>query len=414
MFVAMEHEGRHARAAPGGESTRGSVQRLLVIATTAFLTVVDLFAVQAILPALTKRYETSPALMGLAINASTIGMAVGSLGVALLSQHLDRRRGIVTGLLLLTIPTTLLGFLPDLATFAGLRVAQGLCISAAFTLTLAYLAEHAAGPSAVAAYITGNVGSNLVGRLISAGVADHFGLAANFYVFAGLNLVGALLAFVTFASASESGRASVPVMRMERLFTPALLASFGIGFCILFAFIGTFTFVNFVLVREPISLGMMQVGLVYLVFLPSIITTPLASAVVRRFDTRLALLVALGVALAALPLLLLPSLPAILCGLVIIAVGTFFAQAVTTGFVGRAASADRGLASGLYLACYFSGGLVGSVVLGQLFELGGWPACVAGIGFSLAGACLLAMRLRLVPSLVIAARLAASSQEQRT
>ena len=32
---------------------------------------------------------------------------------------------------------------------------------------------------------------------------------------------------------------------------PALRAAFAIGFCILFAFIGTFTYVNFVLVGSP-------------------------------------------------------------------------------------------------------------------------------------------------------------------
>jgi MFS transporter, YNFM family, putative membrane transport protein len=57
---------------------------------------------------------------------------------------------------------------------------------------------------------------------------------------------------------------------------PALRATFGLGFCILFAFIGTFTYVNFILVRTPLSLGMMGVGFVYFVFLPSIVTTLLA------------------------------------------------------------------------------------------------------------------------------------------
>ena len=38
------------------------------------------------------------------------------------------------------------------------------------------------------------------------------------------------------------------------LANPPLRAAFGIGFCILFAFIGTFTFVNFVLVRAPFML----------------------------------------------------------------------------------------------------------------------------------------------------------------
>ena len=43
-----------------------------------------------------------------------------------------------------------------------------------------------------------------------------------------------------------------------------------------------------------------------------------------------------------------------------------------------------GAAIGIYLACYFSGGLVGSAVLGQFFDMFGWHACVAGIALALA------------------------------
>ena len=75
------------------------------------------------------------------------------------------------------------------------------------------------------------------------------------------------------------------------------------------------------------------------------------------------------------------------------AVGTFFAQATATGFVGRAATVDRGAASGLYLASYFLGGLSGSAVLGQVFDRLGWTACVIGIGVALALGALLATRL---------------------
>ena len=83
---------------------------------------------------------------------------------------------------------------------------------------------------------------------------------------------------------------------------PALRAAFGIGFCILFAFIGTFTFVNFVLVRPPLSLGRMDLGFVYFVFLPSIVTTLLAGRAVTRFGTRPAIWGALAVAAIGLPL----------------------------------------------------------------------------------------------------------------
>ena len=65
---------------------------------------------------------------------------------------------------------------PDLTVFTLLRITQGLCMASAFTLTLAYLGEQCSAMDAggaFAAYITGNVASNLIGRLISAAVADH-------------------------------------------------------------------------------------------------------------------------------------------------------------------------------------------------------------------------------------------------
>jgi predicted MFS family arabinose efflux permease len=328
-------------------------------------------------------------------------MAAAGVLVALFGRRIDRRRGILASLALLAIPTSLLAVAPNLAAFTGLRVAQGVFMSTAFGLTLAYLAETLSArdlAGAFAAYITGNVASNLFGRIMAAALADHLGLAITFYVFAFLNLSGALLVSISMRRGAPAMRAapmarrSMPAWR-EHFRNPPLRAAFAIGFCILFAFIGTFTYVNFVLVRAPYSVGPMGLGVVYLVFLPSVLTTPVAGRVVQRLGTRPTLWGALAVAGAGLPLLLSPSLTAVLCGLTLIGVGTFFAQATATGFVGRAAIGDRASASGIYLACYFLGGLVGSAVLGQVYDHLGWPACVAGIGLSVVLAAVLASRL---------------------
>src|SRR6266496_6404369 len=380
----------------------GVLLRSAVICLTAFLTVVDLFATQAILPSLTRAYHVTPAAMGFAVNSSTMGMAVAGLAVSLFSQRIDRRLGILISLALLSIPTALLAVAPDVTTFTALRIAQGLCMASAFTLTLAYLGEECSAADAggaFAAYIAGNVASNLVGRLVSAALADHLGLASNFYFFAALNLAGAVLVYYTVAQSAPMmqigpGARSPFAAWSAHLRNPQLRAAFGIGFCILFAFIGTFTYVNFVLVRPPLSLGPMQLGFVYFVFLPSVVTTLLAGRAVRRWGTRPTLWGSLALAGVGLPLILLPDLPVVLLGMVLIGVGTFFAQATATGFVSRAATADRGSASGIYLACYFAGGLVGTAILGQIFDRVGWPACVAGIALSLAAAALLAARLK--------------------
>jgi MFS transporter, YNFM family, putative membrane transport protein len=384
------------------EHSSGVLLRTIVIGLTAFLTVVDLFATQAILPSLARAYSVAPAAMGVAVNASTIGMAVAGLVVALFSRRINRRLGILVSLALLTIPTTLLAHASDLTVFTLLRVTQGLCMASAFTLTLAYLGEECSAADAggaFAAYITGNVASNLIGRLISAAIADHFGLAWNFYFFAALNLAGAVLVYFTIARSapmeqSASMSRSLFAAWLEHLANPPLRAAFGIGFCILFAFIGTFTYVNFVLVRPPLSLAAMTLGFVYFVFAPSIVTTLLAGRAAQAIGATPTIWFAFALAGAGLPLLLLPSVVAVLAGMVLVGVGTFFAQAAATGFVSTTATSERGSASGIYLACYFAGGMAGTAILGWIFDRFGWQACVGGIGLALLAGGLLASRLK--------------------
>jgi predicted MFS family arabinose efflux permease len=89
-------------------------------------------------------------------------------------------------------------------------------------------------------------------------------------------------------------------------------------------------------------------------------------------------------ALLGLPLLALADLRAMLGGLVLVAIGTFAAQAGATGFVSSAATEAKSTASGLYLASYFSGGIVGSWILGMVFDRMGWHACLIAIALALA------------------------------
>jgi predicted MFS family arabinose efflux permease len=382
--------------------THGSLafKRSLTIGLIGFLTLVDLFATQAILPSLAVNYGVRPAQIGLAANASTIGMAIAGLLAGVLAGNTDRRTGVCLSLALLAIPTTLLAHAPSLITFAMLRVIQGLFMATAFTLTLTYLGERcsqADAAGALAAYVTGGVASNLVGRLVAATVVAHAGTAVNFFVFAGLNLAGAVLAWIALTGAApmmaiRSGRHFWSAWT-RHLADPRLRCCCAIGFLILFGFIGTFTYVGFVLMRPPLAVSMMGLGLVYICFLPSMITTPAAGPIINRIGTHRALPAALVVALVGLVLLLLPELIAIFAGLVLIGVGTFFAQAAATGFIGYAAHSERAAASGLYLSFYYAGGLVGAAVIGQLFDRWGWNAAVAGIFSSLALGALFGARL---------------------
>lgn len=377
---------------PPGPSFGATADRLrfAVIALIAFLTLVDLFAAQAILPSLVEKFHATPAAMGFAVNASTFGMAIAGLGIAFFGRRIDRRTGIWVSLALLAIPTALLAFADDLTVFALLRVAQGLCMSAAFTLTMAYLSEHfspARAAGALAAYVTGNVASNLFGRILSASVAGLGGLPVNFLTFAALNLAGALLVWLTLERTSDMMQTSDDGTFHMRRWTyhfadPALRRAFAIGFLILFVFLGTFTYVNFRLV--DLGVAPMLLGLVYLVFLPSMLATPLAGRIAGRLGPQRGIAMTLGLAIIGLLALLSMNLVISLAGLALVAVGTFLAQAVATSIVGRRAVTDKAGASGIYLASYYSGGLIGSFVVGQVYAQAGWNAAVVALVLALA------------------------------
>lgn len=362
-----------------GERPRDVVRRSTIVAIVSFLTLIDLFGSQALLPQLVKAFDSDPKVMGLAVNASTFGMAISGLVVAWFADRIDRKRGIWISLALLSVPTFCLGLVDSVGGFMALRVMQGVFMAAAFTLTLTYLSEQCdvtAAGGAMAAYITGNVASNLLGRLLAVGAADHLGLAGSFWSFAVLNLLGAALAFVLIGpkDSTPPTRGASPLAAWKlHLSRPALRVAFLIGFGILFVFVGVFTYVNLYL-TDRLGVNPANLGLVYFVFLPAVFTTPLAARAVRAYGPQTVFRGATAVVLGGVALAFIPNLISVLAGLTLIGAGTFFMQAAATAFVGRTAETDRAAANGLYLTSYYIGGLAGAFLLGQVNEIGGWVA----------------------------------------
>lgn len=376
-----------------------SPARSLLIGVIGFLTLVDLFATQAILPSLAIEYGVTPSEIGVAANSTTLGMAVAGLLVGAFSANIERKRAILLSLLLLAIPTAALAFAPNLTVFSLLRITQGLFMAAAFTLTLTHLAERCEHrtATALAAYVTGVVASNLIGRLTAAFVAGLVGATSSFLFFAALNIAGALLISVALHRNEPEpmeGRGRFWTSWLNHLADPALRRTFAIGFLILFGFIGVFTYVGFVLMGSPHALSMGALGLVFLVFAPSMVTTPLAGRVTNRYGPGVTVPASLGLALGGLALMLLPSLVAVIAGMTLVGIGTFFAQAVATGHVGRIAQGDKAAASGLYLSSYYCGGLIGAAAVGRLFDQFGWNAAIGGVFAALGLAAILGLKLR--------------------
>lgn len=366
---------------------RVSLRTLVTIGLVALFTLMDLFGPQAIAPVLTTTFATSAIHMGVVINAATIGMAISGLLTACVADRIERKPVMVVVLVLLAVPTFLLGCTADLVTFAVLRIVQGLLMCASFTVAIAYVAEEwgpsGAAPLVMAAYVTGNVGSNLVGRLLIGSITQYASWRYAFFLLAAINLTGGLLLWLVLP------RGNLPRLRLNRrtfaslhqhLRNSRLRGAYIIGFLILFTFIGVFTYVNFLLALPPFNLTPATLGALYAVFLVSLVATPAAGPAVRRFGEATAVTLGAAISLGGVVLTLCKALPIVVAGLALVGVGTFFSQAVATGFTGKAGGDARAAASGLYLASYYTGGICGAVLLGLVYDTWAWPGCVAAIG----------------------------------
>src|SRR5258708_4132198 len=134
--------------------------------------------------------------------------------------------------------------------FTVLRIAQGVCMASAFTLTLAYLGEECSAADAGGARRSPRPGLEF---LLLRDAQSRGRRARLLYGRScgcdGANRRSRILSLRGVARAPAQFRSCAPRSA------------------------GTFTYVNFVLVRPPLSLGPMELGFVYFVFRPRVVTT---------------------------------------------------------------------------------------------------------------------------------------------
>ena len=158
-----------------------------------------------------------------------------------------------------------------------------------------------------------------------------------------------------------------------------LLATYAVGFGVLFCFVSTFTYINFRLAASPYDLSATWLGAIFVVYLVGSALVPMAGWAVGRFGRRRFMIPLIGVWIGGVLLTLCGPLWLIVVGLTICAACGLICQAISTGYVTITAKVGRSSAVGLYVTSFYTGGSFGAALGGFAWIVGGWPACVAMI-----------------------------------
>ncbi len=374
--------------------------RRLAVALVGLCAFLQLYAPQSLLPLFAGEFGASPAAASLTVSATTPAVALVAPFAGALADRIGRRRMIVGAVFVLALPTLLVATAGSLDELVLWRFLQGLLLPPIFAVAVAYIGEEwpaDAVASVIGIYTAGAALGGFLGRFVAGIAADQLGWRAAFVVLAVIDLAGAAIIarylpaerkFVPAASLAASLRAMG-----RHLANARLLATFAVGFAILFAFVAVFTYVSFHLAAPPHSLSPAALGSIFVVYLFGVVVTPSSGRAVMRFGRRRVAALAAVLWCAALALTLVASLPVIIAGLGLAAAAGFVCQALANGFLASAGGAGRSSAVGLYASTYYIGGSLGAVLPGPAYAAFGWPGCVA----------LVIVALALMAALVLAA-----------
>jgi MFS transporter, YNFM family, putative membrane transport protein len=346
---------------------------------------INLYCTQPLLPLLSRVFHASEAEVSWTISASTLGVAFSAGILAIFAERVDRKKTIVGSMAALAICTLLTATATSLPVLAMWRLLQGVVTPGIFIITIAYVTEEWPAllvPRAMSVYVAGTVFGGFMGRLLGGLIVEQYGWRSVFVVLGLAGLGGAGLTQWLLRPArmrpSQVAASSRLAPVLANLRNPRLFATFGIGFCLLFTLVATFSYITFYLSTSPFDLSTKQLSYLFAVYLCGLGTTLVAGTVLARVGLRHGMIAALAACIAGLTLTLAPSLMIVTAGLAIEASGIFVAHACANSFLRDAAPAgSRVSAAGMYICSYYIGGTVGGVLPGLFWKYGGWPGCVA-------------------------------------
>jgi MFS family permease len=355
----------------------------------------ELYCTQPLLPLLTQLFHSSKTAAGMTVSAATLGVALSAPVFGALAERLPRKRVIVMSLAGISIPTLLAATSVSLSQLIFWRFLQGILVPGIIAVVITYIGEEWP-PDRVALimsfYVSGTALGGFIGRVSSGILADFFSWRVSFLFLGILALAGtaAVAAWLPAGRprhvpasrgefASLDGKTLARQIR-ELLGSRRLIATFAVGFNVLFSLVSVFTWITFHLSAAPFLLSTSALSSLFFVYLIGMAITPFAGFLITRAGLRAGIAGAICCSMIGVLLTLVLSLKVVLLGLALMATGVFIAQTASQSHLRVAAPpGSRVTAAGFYLTCYYLGGTVAGVLPGAFWALGKWPACVAFI-----------------------------------
>ncbi|WP_337029000.1 MFS transporter [Pantoea agglomerans] len=367
-----------------------SSRMIFFFSLTSALAVANVYSAQPLLESIAASLQVSPGTIGTVVTATQSGYALGLVFLVPLGDCVNRKKLVITQLLLSVLALITAAVAPDLMTLLCAMLLVGLMavVTQLMVAWAAMLASPEQRGQVVGSVTSGIVIGILLARFVSGMIADLAGWRAVYLTAACLLLlISLILAKVLPATAGQTRRTSYPhlLLSVFRLFlTEPQLRRRGILALLIFAAF-SMLWSSMVLPLTALSLSHTQTGMFGLAGLAGALAASRAGAWAdlglgqRATGLALALLTFSWLPIAALH----TSLLLLIFGVILLDFAVQTVHVINQSLiVGARPEAASGLV-GAYMCFYSLGSALGAIAATQLYTHWGWQAvCYAGAAVS--------------------------------
>ena len=340
----------------------------------------NIYVTQPVLPVLQSEFSADMVLVSFSVSAVILGIAISNLPFGFLADRFPIHPIIFTGGVLVAVGGLVCAVTKDLWVLIGARFLQGIFIPALTTCLAAYLAKTlpvARINVVMGSYVSATVLGGLCGRLLGGWIHPPLHWRYAFVSTSALTLMATFIAVRGLPRASiETGQQHYSIGFLELIKRWDLLRIYLCATGSFAIFSSVFNYLPYRLTARPFGLSTEMTTLLYLVYVVGIFIGPTVGQISNRFGSGNTLLVGSAVLGGALSLILLPSITAVILGLLGTCAGFFTIHAAAVGSLNRKLSSGQGRANALYVMFYYMGGWLGITGSGFVYKQGGWSALI--------------------------------------
>lgn len=367
-----------------------SSRMIFFFSLTSALAVANVYSAQPLLESIAASLQVSTGTIGTVVTATQSGYALGLVFLVPLGDCVNRKKLVITQLLLSVVALITAAVAPDLMTLLCAMLLVGLMavVTQLMVAWAAMLASPEQRGQVVGSVTSGIVIGILLARFVSGMIADLAGWRAVYLTAACLLLlISLILAKVLPATAGQTRRTSYPhlLLSVFRLFlTEPQLRRRGILALLIFAAF-SMLWSSMVLPLTALSLSHTQTGMFGLAGLAGALAASRAGAWAdlglgqRATGLALALLTFSWLPIAALH----TSLLLLIFGVILLDFAVQTVHVINQSLIVAARPEAASRLVGAYMCFYSLGSALGAIAATQLYTHWGWQAvCYAGAAVS--------------------------------